>query len=36
MKNCNHNCPLYIGNEKVTAETTNQNKLPSVQLRNKK
>jgi len=35
MKNCNPNCPLYIGNEKATAGTTNQNKLPSVQWRNK-
>jgi len=31
MKNFNHNCPLYIGKEKITAETTNQSKLPSVQ-----
>jgi len=29
MKNSKHNCPLYI--EKVTVETTNQNKSPSVQ-----
>jgi len=31
MKNCNPNCPLYIGKEKVTAGTTKQNKLPSAQ-----
>jgi len=31
MKNCNHHCLLYIGKEKVTAETTNQNKLASLQ-----
>jgi len=31
MKNCNPNFLLYIGKEKVTTETTNQNKLASVQ-----
>jgi len=31
MKNCKPSCPLYIGKEKVTVETTKQNKLPSVQ-----
>ena len=35
MKNSKPNCPLYIEKEKVTVETTNQNKLPSVQWRNK-
>jgi len=35
MKICNPSCPLYIGKKKVTAWTTNQNKLPSVQWRNK-
>jgi len=36
MKKCNPNCLLYIGKEmKVTAETTNQNKLASVQWHNK-
>jgi len=28
MKNSKLNCPLYIEKEKVTVETTNQNKLP--------
>jgi len=31
MKNSKLNCLLYIEKEKVTVETTNQNKLPSVQ-----
>ena len=35
MKNSKPNCPLYIEKEKVTAETRNQNKLPSLQWRNK-
>jgi len=35
VNNKQYNCPLYIEKEKVTAETRNQNKLPSVQRRNK-
>jgi len=31
MKNSKPTYPLYIEKEKVTVETTNQNKLPSVQ-----
>jgi len=35
LKNYNPSCPLYIGKQKVTEGTTDQNKLPSVQWHNK-